>query len=150
MSRGWWLLVPDGAVVAGILRPLRYVRIFRIGPGSVMQEMSLMSPPQPGHSIHLDEDGLKLLADCIAPERLAVSGLNTTPPAGTVTITAVDARAIQRQTDGSLALPSTDNRVVAIAGGDGREAVVVPLDNERLVDCRECWAVSRPSNTSEM
>ena len=43
-----------------------------------------------------------------------------------------------------------DNRVVVIAGGDGREAVVVPLDNERFVDCRECWAVSRPSNTPEM
>jgi len=28
----------------------RWVRIFRIGPGSVMKEMSRMSPPHAGHS----------------------------------------------------------------------------------------------------
>jgi len=101
-------------------------------------------------SVHLNEDGVKLLADCIAPELLAMPGLKTTPQAGTVTSLASDAPAIQRQADGSLTLPFTGNRVVAIAGDGGSETVEVLLDDEPLAGRRACWAVSRPSKAPQM
>lgn len=101
-------------------------------------------------SVHLNDDGVKLLADFIAPELLAVPGLKTTPQAGTVTSIASNAPVIQRQADGSLTLPFTGNRVVAIAGDGGSATVEVLLDDEPLAGRRACWAVSRPSKAPRM
>ncbi|NDH93261.1 MAG: hypothetical protein EBZ13_01700, partial [Planctomycetia bacterium] len=69
---------------------------------------------------------------------------------GTVTSIASNAPVIQRQADGSLTLPFTGNRVVAIAGDGGTATVEVLLDDEPLAVRRECWAVSRPSKAPQM
>ena len=101
-------------------------------------------------SVHLNDAGVKQLADCIAPELLAVPGLQTTPQAGTVTSVSAAVPAVQTQADGSLTLPFSGNRVVAISGGGGSEAVEVLLDDEPLVGRRRCWAASRPSTAPKM
>jgi len=114
-----------------------------------LQEAKL--PPQAFLSdvIHLNDDGIRLMASFIAPEIIHVPGLNTTPQAGTVREVPVDSPEISRQTD-RWVLPFTGNRVVAVSNGLGTGAAEILLDGKPLADRPELWAATRPSTAPDI
>ena len=95
--------------------------------------------------VHLNSDGIKLMASYITPELVRVPGLATTRQAGTVTDVPLDSPAVTRDEAGNLTLTFTGNRVVAISGGGGAGTAEVLLDGEAMASRPELWAVTRPS-----
>lgn len=95
--------------------------------------------------VHLNDDGIKLMASFIAPELVRVPELATTAQAGTVTEVPLDSPSVARDAAGNLTLSFIGNRVVAISGGAGRHAAEVLLDGEAMSGRPELWAVTRPS-----
>lgn len=96
--------------------------------------------------VHLNGDGIRLMAAFIAPQFVRAPELATTPQAGTVTDVPLDSPAVTKGADGSLTLAFQGNRVVAISAGGGAGAAEVLLDGEPMAGRRELWAVTRPSN----
>jgi hypothetical protein len=90
-------------------------------------------------SVHLNEEGVKLMASYIAPELVHVAGLATTRQAGTVTEVALDASCVTRDAAGNTTLAFTGNRVVANSGGAGRHTANVLLDGEPMAGRPELW-----------
>ncbi len=96
-------------------------------------------------SVHLNPEGVKLMASFIGSELLHAPGLATTAQAGTVTDIPLDSPAVARNAAGDLTLAFTGNRVVAVSGAGGEGSANVLLDGEPLDARPELWAVTRPS-----
>ncbi len=110
-----------------------------------IKEKKLEPPALLRDGVHLNDDGIKLLASFIAPEFVRAPELSTTPQAGTVTEIPVDSPAVTKEADGSLTLTFTGNRVVAISGSKGSGAAELVFDGGNPADRPELWTVSRPS-----
>jgi hypothetical protein len=110
-----------------------------------LEEHNLQPPALLRDGVHLNDEGIKLMASFIAPELVPVPGLTTTPQAGTVTDIPLDSPAVPRGEAGNLTLPFVGNRLVAISGGAGPCAAEVLLDGEPMSGRPELWAVTRPS-----
>lgn len=110
-----------------------------------LKEKNLPPSALLGDSVHLNKDGIKLMASFIAPELARVANLQTTQQAGTVTELSLDAPAVQRDATGKTTLRFTGNRVVAVSGGKGAGSATVALDGKPMAGQAELWAVSRPS-----
>lgn len=95
--------------------------------------------------VHLNDEGVRLMASFIAPELVRVDGLATTAQAGTVTEVPLGSGAITRDQTGNLSLAFRGNRVVAISGVEGSGEAEVLLDGDRMAGKTDLWAVSRPS-----
>jgi len=110
-----------------------------------LKEHNLQPKALLSDGVHLNNEGVKLMASFIAPELVRIPGLATTPQAGTVTDVPIDSRAVSRDAAGNLTLAFTGNRVVAISGGKGEAAAEVQLDGQSMAPRPEVWAVTRPS-----
>ncbi len=115
-----------------------------------LQEYHLEPNALLSDSVHLNQEGVKLMAAFIGSELIHAPGLATTAQAGTVTDIPLDSPTVARDATGDLTLTFTGNRVVAIsgaaisgAGGDGSADVL--LDSEPLGARPELWTVTRPS-----
>jgi hypothetical protein len=118
---------------------IAYLREHQIEPKALLND-----------SVHLNQEGVKLMASFIGSELIHVPGLATTPQAGTVTDIPLDSPAVARDAAGELTLTFTGNRVVAISGAavsgaHGEESTDVLLDGEPPGARPELWAVTRPS-----
>jgi hypothetical protein len=96
-------------------------------------------------SVHLNQQGVKLMASFISSELLPAPGFATTAQAGTVIDIPLDSPAVTRSAAGDLTLAFTGNRVVAISGTHGEGFADILLDGEPLDARPELWAVTRPS-----
>ena len=92
-------------------------------------------------SVHLNQEGVKLMASFIGSELIPAPGLATTAQAGTVTDIPLDSPAVARDAAGDLTLTFTGNRVVAISGGAGGEGRRRPVG--RRTDGRSAGTVGR-------
>lgn len=110
-----------------------------------LQERRLEPKALLNDGVHLNNDGVKLMASFIAPELIHAPGLATTPQAGTVTDVPLDSSAVTYDAAGNLTLKFTGNRVVAISSGKGSGSAEVLLDGEAMNPLPELWAVTRPS-----
>jgi len=110
-----------------------------------LQEHHLEPQALLNDSVHLNQQGVELMASFIGAELIHVPGLATTPQAGTVTDIPLDSPTVRRDAAGALTLSFTGNRVVAISGGPGEGSADVLLDGEPLDAQPELWAVTRPS-----
>jgi hypothetical protein len=110
-----------------------------------LQERHLEPKALLNDSVHLNQEGVKLMASFIGSELIHAPGLTTTAQAGTVTDISLDSPAVARDATGDLTLTFTGNRVVAISGAGGESSADVLLDGEPLGARPELWAVTRPS-----
>lgn len=110
-----------------------------------LQEHRLEPKALLNDGVHLNNDGIKLMASFIAPELIQVSGLATTAQAGTVTDVSLDSSAVTHDASRNLTLKFTGNRVVAISNGKGTGSGEVLLDGETMSPRPELWAITRPS-----
>jgi hypothetical protein len=110
-----------------------------------LQERHLEPKALLNDSVHLNQEGVKLMASFIGSELIHAPGLTTTAQAGTVTDISLDSPAVARDATGDLTLTFTGNRVVAISGAGGEGSADVLLDGEPLGARPELWAVTRPS-----
>ena len=85
-------------------------------------------------SVHLNQEGVKLMASFIGSELIHAPGLATTAQAGTVTDIPLDSPAVARNATGDLTLTFTGNRVVAISAASARAARIPPTS---------CWTANR-------
>ena len=84
-----------------------------------LQEHNLEPSALLRDSVHLNDEGVKLLASFVAPELVHDPSLQTTPQAGNVTEIPLDSPAVRQDETGNLTLSFTGNRVVAVSGGAG-------------------------------
>lgn len=110
-----------------------------------LQEHHLEPKALLNDGVHLNQEGVKLMASLIGAELIPVPGLATTAQAGTVTDIPLDSPAVVRDAAGDLTLTFTGNRVVAISGAHGEGSADVLLDGEPMSARPELWAVTRPS-----
>ena len=110
-----------------------------------LKEHNLQPKALLSDGVHLNNEGVKLMASFIAPELVRIPGLATTPQAGTVAGVPIDSPAVSRDAAGNLTLAFTGNRVVAISGGKGEGTAEVLLDGQPMASRPELWAVTRPS-----
>lgn len=115
-----------------------------------LQEKNLEPSALLRDSVHLNDDGVRLLASFIAPELVHESSLQTTQPAGNVTEIPLDSPALRQDDAGNVTVTFTGNRVVAVSGGAGGESVDILLDGEEMSGRRELWAATRPSTAPQM
>jgi hypothetical protein len=118
---------------------IAYVREHQLEPQALLND-----------SVHLNQEGVKLMASFIGSELIHAPGLATTAQAGTVTDIPLDSPAVACDPTGDLTLTFTGNRVVAISGAaisgvGGEGSAEVLLDGESLDARPELWAVTRPS-----
>lgn len=100
--------------------------------------------------VHLNDEGVELLASFIAPELVHAPSMTTTPQAGKVLDIPLDAPCVRFDASGNLDLTFTGNRVVAISDGSGDDTADVLLDGQPMADRPELWAVTRPSTAPKM
>ena len=110
-----------------------------------IEKQNLQPPALLRDSVHLNDDGVRLMASFFVPEFVRVAGLEATPQAGTVTEIPLKSPAITRDSAGNLSLAFTGNRVVVISGSEGSGEAEVLLDGAKMDGKAELWAVSRPS-----
>lgn len=110
-----------------------------------LQEHHLEPKALLNDGVHLNPDGVKLMAALIGAELIPAPGLATTAQAGTVTDIPLDSPAVVRDAAGDLTLTFTGNRVVAISGAHGDGSADVLLDGEPMSARPQLWAVTRPS-----
>jgi hypothetical protein len=115
-----------------------------------LQEKNLEPSALLRDSVHLNDQGVKLLASFIAPELVHEPTLKTTVQAGNVTEITLDSPAVRRDEAGNVTLTFTGNRVVAVSGGGGEQSVEILLDGEQMFRRRELWAATRPSTAPKM
>jgi hypothetical protein len=115
-----------------------------------LQEHNLEPSALLRDGVHLNDEGVKLLASFVAPELVHDPSLQTTPQAGNVTEIPLDSPAVRQDEAGNVTLTFTGNRVVAVSGGAGEESVDVLLDGEQMSGRRELWAATRPSTAPQM
>lgn len=99
-------------------------------------------------TVHLTPEGCDLYARLIFEELVRDPKLGDDPTAsGTIKTIAINGPQITRKPDGSLTLQFQGNRVVAISDGKGGQGVkaTVLLDGKPMDDCKDLWAISRPS-----
>lgn len=115
-----------------------------------LQEHNLEPSALLRDGVHLNDEGVKLLASFVAPELVYDPSLKTTPQAGNVTEIPLDSTAVRQDEAGNVTLTFTGNRVVAVSGGAGEGAVDVLLDGKEMSGRRELWAATRPSTAPQM
>lgn len=113
---------------------IAYLQEHRLEPSALLRD-----------GVHLNDEGVKLMASFIAPELVHVPGLVTTTQAGTVTDVPLNSPAVTRDASGNLTLAFTGNRVVAVSNGKGEGSADVLLDGAAMDARPELWAVTRPS-----
>ena len=115
-----------------------------------LQEHNLEPSALLRDGVHLNDEGVKLLASFVAPELVHDPSLQTSPQAGNVTEIPLDSPAVRQDETGNLTLTFTGNRVVTVSGGAGEESVDILLDGEEMSGRRELWAATRPSTAPQM
>ena len=115
-----------------------------------LQEHNLEPSTLLRDGVHLNDEGVKLLASFVAPELVHDPSLQTTPQAGNVTEIPLDSPAVRQDEAGNATLTFTGNRVVAVSGSAGEGSVDVLLDSEEMSGRRELWAATRPSTAPQM
>ncbi len=116
----------------------------------VLQQRHLEPSALLSDSVHLNEEGVQLLASLVAPELVCVPSLTTTPQAGEVLEFSLSSPAVSRDEAGNLTLAFTGNRVVAVSDGGGSGTADVLLDGQSMSERRELWAATRPSPAPQM
>lgn len=99
-------------------------------------------------TVHLNDDGVKLLAALIAPELVHVPGLQTTPKAGTVRTVAVESLAQGKK--GPWEIPFAGNRVTAVLDPATEASFKVEVDGKPVASSKDQWAATRPSVAPKM
>ncbi len=115
-----------------------------------LREKNLSPPALLRDGVHLNKEGVELMASFIVPELAYVSELATTAQAGRVTEVPLDSPAVTKDKSGALTLAFRGNRVVAVSDGAGSGAADVLLDGQAMAGRPELWAVTRPSTAPKM
>ena len=118
---------------------IAYIKEHNLEPSALLRD-----------GVHLNDDGVKLLASFISPELVPQPSLQTTAQAGKMTVVPLDSSAVSKDDAGNLTLTFTGNRVVAISDGSGSQPVDVLLDGAKMCCDPNHWAVTRPSVAPKM
>ncbi|QDT66997.1 SGNH/GDSL hydrolase family protein [Calycomorphotria hydatis] len=115
-----------------------------------LQEHNLEPAALLKDSVHLNEDGVKLLGSIVSAELKYEPSLQTGKLSGEIRELTLDSPNAISARNGDLIVKFKGNRVTLISDGTGTTPVEVLLDNKKLDDQKEQWAATRPSAAPKM